>query len=103
MTRISLTDGSGRWFNPRAAQAWDEGCTFDGRNYISDATGSQWDHERLYHTAGGRWILRSWSQWQGSRTTYEEVTPAAAAVWLIRNGHELHESCAAQAADLEMT
>ncbi|MBZ5574867.1 MAG: hypothetical protein LAO09_23685 [Acidobacteriia bacterium] len=46
MTRQALTDGSGAWFDRSAAEAFEESTTWDGRNHISDATGSQWNHER---------------------------------------------------------
>ena len=82
MARITLTD-SPRWFNDSTATKFDEDSRWDGNNHISRATGSQWDHQALYYTASGRWILNSWSQWQGTEDTYEEVSQADAIEWLI--------------------
>lgn len=84
-TRIVLEDG--RWFALESARAFAEAREFDGRNMISLATGSQWDHETLYRTKGGRWVLNHWSQWQGSRETYAEISDEEAAAWLVRNQH----------------
>jgi hypothetical protein len=97
MNRVALTDG--RWFDLDAASRFAEGEYFDGHNYISKATGSQWEHEALYRTAGGSWILTRWSDWQGSPApTYEAIPDAAAAAWLAANGHE---ACA-EYAELEI-
>jgi hypothetical protein len=85
MKRISLPDG--RWFDAEKAQGWEESTTWDGRNHVSDATGSQFDHEHLYRTRGGVYVLHHWSQWQGSRETYEEISGEDAARWLVRNGY----------------
>lgn len=88
MTRTPLTDDSGRWFDEGKATAFDEETDWNGSNHISKATGSQWEHERLYRTAGGRWVLNHWSNWQGSRETYREVGNTEAAVWMVQNGHD---------------
>lgn len=85
MARIALTDEPGRWFETKSAEKFDESSWHDGQNFISRATGSQWDHEALYRTASGVWILNHWSQWQGSRETYEQVDDTTAVAWLIRN------------------
>jgi hypothetical protein len=86
--RIHLVDeegqSTGRWFNPDSATKYEETSDHDGRNFISRATGSQWEHEQLYRTTKGRWILNHWSQWQGSGESYTEITPKTAAAWLIR-------------------
>jgi hypothetical protein len=86
--RIVIQDNegetTGRWFDPSKAQVWEEATRWDGRNHISRATGSQWDHEQLYRTAGGAWIIHRWSQWQGSTPSYTQITPAEAAAWLVR-------------------
>lgn len=87
MTRCTLTDGT--WFDSDGAKSWNESRTFDGRNHISDATGSQWEHERLYRTQKGRWVLYAWSQWQGSRDSYTPIDAPEAAAWLVQNGHDV--------------
>lgn len=85
MARISL--GGGAWFDSAAAESWDEDDWFNGSNRISVATGSQWEHQKLYRTARGRWILHCWSQWQGSRETYEVIPESQAHAWLADNDH----------------
>lgn len=87
MRRIHLTDGTGRWFDLDRAARFEEGRTWDGRNWVSDATGSQWDHEELYQTASGKWVLHRWSQWEGSLPIYQLIGPNAAYDWLVRNGY----------------
>lgn len=83
MARINL--GSGRWFETDKARCYGEDTRWDGHNHISVATGSQWEHEELYRTAAGAWILHHWSQWQGSRAEYEIVDAETARVWLTDN------------------
>ncbi len=87
MARTSLTDGSGRWFDPEAAVEFCEATRWNGNNHISRATGSQWIHETLYYTKGGRWILYRSSQWQGSLPSYEPIEESDAVTWLINNEH----------------
>ena len=67
MKRVVITDGSGAWFDKDKAIEFDEDSWHDGRNFISRATGSQWEHQALYFTKSGVWILHNWSQYQGSR------------------------------------
>ncbi|WP_038040171.1 hypothetical protein [Thermorudis peleae] len=88
MKRQVLTDGTGRWFDREKATRFDEAREWDGRNWVSKATGSQWDHEELYRTKSGRWIRHWWSQWQGSTDRWEEVTEAEAVRWLLQNDYE---------------
>lgn len=85
MTRVPLTDGSGAWFNTDSAIGFTEDTNWDGRNQISVPTGSQWDHEHLYYTANGKWVLNSFSNYQGTRETYEQIDEASAIKWLIQN------------------
>lgn len=85
MSRVNVT-GDG-WFDPDAktARAWPEGTRWDGNNMISLATGRQWDHEELWLTAGGRWAVRWWTQWQGGAPAHTRwVTPDEARDWLVR-------------------
>jgi hypothetical protein len=76
------------WFDLDRAAEFDEARHFDGSNHVSAATGSQWDHETLYRTAQGRWVLHRWSQWQGTRPSYEFVDDDQAREWLLRMGRD---------------
>jgi hypothetical protein len=80
---------------------WDEDTTWDGRNHISVATGSQWDHEKLYKSAKGTYWMESWSNWQGTVATAEIMSAHDAAVWLATNGHEIPSDLDSIIADLE--
>lgn len=102
MTRQALTDGSGRWFDTDKAEAFAEGTWWNGSNHVSRATSSQFEHEVLYRTAGGRWIVYHWSQWQGSSESWVEIDDKAAAAWLVVNELEPHKVCAEEFAALEI-
>lgn len=93
MARFKLEDGA-IVDTARAAKKWGEATYFDGRNYISKATGDQWLHETLYKSAKGRYYIVHSSQWQGSRDHAEEITAKDAAAWLLQNEHELPEDLA---------
>ncbi len=72
-----------------ARQRWDEATEWDGRNHISRATGSQWEHETLYRSHKGRYYIVHTSQWQGSLPYAGWQSRQEAAGWLLANGHEL--------------
>lgn len=91
MNRIALTDNSGAWFDEDKATGFDEKTRWNGSNRISVNTGSQWDHEKLYRTASGRWVLNVWSQWQGSIPSYAEIPDEDAIRWLIVNETDIDE------------
>lgn len=86
MKRIVLTDGSGRWFDLDKTTTWKEDTRWDGHNNVS-VCAERFGHEELHRTAGGRFVLNHWSQWQGSMATYEEISVEEAARWLSVNGH----------------
>lgn len=61
MARITYTatDDSTAWFElDKATHVAEEETRWDGNNMISRATGSQWQREDLYRTAGGAWVIR---------------------------------------------
>lgn len=80
MTRVSL--GDGKWFETECTK-FEEDTRWNGNNHISRATGSQWDHQVLYYTRSGNWVLNEWSQYQGVLETYEEISEDEAINWLI--------------------
>lgn len=100
MKRQSLDNGS--WFNLETAEQWNEDTYWNGSNHISAATRSQTEHESLYRTKSGRWILNTWSQWQGTQETWIEIDSDAAAKWLVTNGKDPHDACAEEYAALEL-
>ena len=91
MARVNVIGEHGEligWFDDEKAEKFKEMRDWDGSNWISVATGSQWNHQDLYRTAGGRWVLHHWSQWQGSRDWYEFISNERARDWLLKNGHD---------------
>ena len=87
MTRIALTDGSGKWFDIDKAEKFSDASYWDGSNNVSKSA-SQYNHHALYRTASGKWVLNFWSQWQGTRETYEEITDQEAAEWFAINEYD---------------
>ena len=86
MTRQPI-DGGG-WLNLVSAKKFVENRHFDGRNMISAATGSQWDHEELHRSVGGVYVLHGWSQCQGSLDTWQRIGIDQAVEWLLRNDYD---------------
>jgi len=72
-----------------AAESWNEHNWWNGRNYESTATGSQWAHQTLYRSSKGRYYIEHTSQWQGSKPHADFVSNEEAAAWLLLNGHDL--------------
>ena len=92
MTRIKITCPDRRetlgWFNPDAPGCitFVEDRNFNGSNWISVATGSQWSHESLTLTAKTRrWVICEWSQWQGSTEIHRFASEPEAFRWLLAN------------------
>ena len=100
MKRITLDDG--RWFDREKAHQWVEGTWHDGRNFISLATNDQWDHETLFRTTGGKWILYQWSDRQGSDESWFEIDNDRAARWLVKNKYDAHPACTTEYQALEV-
>ena len=72
-----------------ATESWKEDKNWDGNNWISVATGSQWDHEKLYRSKKGRYYIESTSNYQGRMDSVRWISNRQAVVWLITNGHDL--------------
>lgn len=87
MKRIALTDGSNTWFDADRGEKFEEDTNWDGSNHISVATGSQWEHEVLYRTASGKFVLHEWSNWHGTPDRYTTISEKSAYDWLVRNDH----------------
>ena len=88
MKRIFLSTPEDVWYDADKAMKFEEACYHDGSNWISLATSSQTEHERLYRTKSGKWVLKEWSQWQGRLETYKAISQEEAILWLLRNEHE---------------
>jgi len=100
MKRQSI--GNGKWFDREKANKFQESTFFDGQNHISKSTNSQWEHEELYRTKSGAWILHHWSNFQGTIPTWEEISNIEAAEWLVKNDEDPIDACADEYAKLEV-
>lgn len=83
MKRISL--GGTAWFDLSTSVTFEEGMYWDGRNNISNATGSQWDHEILLFTRKGKWVLNSYGSSCGQYDRYTVISEASAVEWIVQN------------------
>ncbi len=72
-----------------AERKWAEDTRWDGNNYVSVSTASQWAHQTLYLSTKGRYYIETTSQWQGSSPACEYVGEEDAARWLVANGHDI--------------
>ncbi len=87
MKRIVLPDG--RWFDGDLATRWGESTHLDGKDRVSDVTGSRQRHEELYRTANGTWIVHVMSDLAAEpEHLWRLVDPIEAARWLVINGYE---------------
>lgn len=99
MARYRMDDGT-VVDTANASQEWEEATYHDGRNHISKATGTQWEHQTLYRSRRGRYYTEHTSQWQGSHASAEWVSNAEAARWLTLNEHEIPAELAEIAAEV---
>lgn len=67
------------------AELIDEDTRWNGNNHVSVHTTDQFAHQRLYRTAGGRWVLNCWSQRVTVPETYEFLDDEQARTWLLVN------------------
>ena len=90
MARYEMSDGM-IVDTGNASAKWAECRYHDGKNLVSLATGSQWDHETLYRSRRGRYYIEHYSQWEGSVPDAEWISNEEAARWLLKMGHDLPE------------
>lgn len=91
MTRQIIVNERGEYvghFRPDRAEVFHEARDWDGSHNISRATGSQWDHEALYRSASGRWIICSYSNRQDTPTRYRYADLSEVKEWLLVHGHD---------------
>lgn len=105
MTRTNVTDPDtgelAGWFKLDAATEYTENKRWDGNNMVSLATGAWYEHEMLYRTAAGRWVLHHWSQWQGTSPTCHYITEAQALDWMMRNEYTEDDIAVALGVEVE--
>ncbi|MEU5323026.1 hypothetical protein AB0G67_40680 [Streptomyces sp. NPDC021056] len=76
------------WFNDDSSTLYKEATRWDGNNHVSVNPVGRHGHQALYRTKGGRWVLNTWSQWQGSEDRYEFIDDSVAKDWLLRNDED---------------
>jgi len=99
MARYHMQDGT-VVDTSNATQSWQESRDHNGQNFISRATGSQWNHETLHKSRKGRYWKECKSDWQGSTDRAEWLSPQAAAAWLLLNDEEVPEDLAQYAEEV---
>lgn len=100
MASYTLEDGT-ILNTDKAKRYWEEDTVWNGNNYISKATGSQWTHETLYLSSKGNYWVKHTSQWQGSTPHAQIIDNKEAATWLLTNGHALPEDLKTLQAEIE--
>ena len=88
MSRYRMEDGT-VVDTENSTSRWGEERDHDGSNFISRATGSQWEHQTLFRSRRGRYYVVHVSDWQGSHPHAEWVSPEEATRWLVLNEHEV--------------
>lgn len=78
MKRIAINGTKGAWFDAEKAKKYEEESFLCGSSYVSKATGSVHEHEALYITKGGVYILCSE---RGYFESYVLISKAEAAQW----------------------
>lgn len=92
MERITLTDGSGRWFDKDKARVWYASAVLaDDGTPISTATKKSWEHETLYLTSAGEtyfFVMHFLDDHNPSLASYVELDHDKATKWLLANGYQ---------------
>jgi len=71
-------------------RSWKGEKIWDGNNWISVHTGSQWAHEMLHLSRKGRYWLERTSQYsEGAHDRAEWISPQEATRWLLLNDSTL--------------
>jgi hypothetical protein len=84
--------GGGKWFDLDGAVLFEEALAHNGEHWVSCATLTEFDHETLYLTRRGAFLIRYWSTWGGEVCErFERVSQAAAAEWLVDNNHSVSD------------
>ena len=84
MNRRAKSSG---WFDAENSVRFAEATYWDGDHFISRETGSRWDHQELFRTSHGNWVLHSWSAYESVRNRFRCICESEAIQWLTRNDH----------------
>jgi hypothetical protein len=81
------TDAPREYFDLDKVERWDGAKSWDGQNNADINVGAN-AGQAILRTAGGRWVLHSWSNWVGTPDSYNWATDEQAQEWLLFNGHD---------------
>lgn len=88
MRKITLFDGTGRWFDIDSAKKFDErGMLADDGTFVSLATGNSWEHETLYLTTNGTYVMFFADDRNPSLSQFVEYDAEKAVQWLLQNAY----------------
>src|SRR5437016_2404935 len=88
MRKITLTDNSGRWFDLEATRRFDESTAYAGDGVdVSRQTGNSWEHETLFLTTNGMFVLHCLNDRNPTLASFTEYPPDKAIPWLLANGY----------------
>lgn len=95
MSRIDIDTTPDGWFDPETSTVYQEGLRWvdltdddewgdsdegaENGFYVSAATGTEDSHQRLYHTADGRWVLMT--RTDPKPASYAFISDSNAAAW----------------------
>lgn len=84
MSRVAVTTEDGRY---AGHFDWDKAGRWSDRDVITgDGSGGAGVGEAVMLTAGGKWALEHWTNWQGQSNRYHWINAEEAHAWLLRNG-----------------
>jgi hypothetical protein len=90
MRKQELTDNSGRWFDIESAKIYTEAIIMASPSSctgVSRATGNSWEHETLYLTMHGAFIMHFFDEHNPTLSQFIEWDVNTAVKWLLSNGH----------------
>jgi hypothetical protein len=86
MSRVAVTTQGGQY---AGHFDWDKAARWSDRDAISgNGSGGPGAGEAVMLTAGGKWVIEHWTNWQGQSNRYHWITPEDAKAWLLRNGED---------------
>ena len=88
MRKQELTDNSGRWFDVDTARIFQEAIVLaPDATPVSRAAGNSWEHETLYLTLEGTFVMHFADDHNPTLNQFVEWNVKRAVKWLLSNGH----------------
>lgn len=102
MKRIAISDQSGSWFDLEKSEKFSQDTWWNGQNNVSKATGCSTEHEALFLTSGGKWVLNTYSQYSNQEDLYRVISEKEAVVWFLKQEMDLPKTLEGQDKDYEI-